>query len=145
MTSYHRSVAFLLVSESLVLLGLLPSMTPAASSPVSTRAAEPMPAGEAAGPRPYEMVRAGRTPPQAPLVSFDSLAGWQVECTEGAVARLIGSQKQRVWESPVARLVYRGTSAKSGIILRPPAPIPVPGPVSATTIWIYGNNWSWVP
>ncbi len=111
----------------------------------TTRPAKPMPAGEAAGPRPYEMVWANRKPTRVPLASFDSLAGWQVECSDGAVADFIGSQKQRVWESPVARLVYRGTSAKSVVILRPPAPLPIPEDASATTIWIYGNNWSWVP
>ena len=104
-----------------------------------------MPTDEAPGARPYEMVRADRRPPQTPLVNFDSLEGWQVECTEGAVADLIGSQKQRVWESPVARLVYRGTSEKSTVVLLPPAPVPIPDDVSATTIWVYGNNWSWAP
>jgi hypothetical protein len=111
----------------------------------ATHPAKPMPADEAPGARPYEMVRADRKPPHAPLVNFDSLEGWQVECTEGAVADLIGSQKQRVWESPVARLVYRGTSNKSTVVLRPPAPVPIPDTVSATTIWVYGNNWSWTP
>ena len=91
------------------------------------------------------MVRANRQPAHVPLVSFDSLEGWQVECSEGAIADLIGSQKQRVWESPVARLVYRGTSGKSAIVLRPPAPLAIPDAATATTIWIYGNNWSWSP
>jgi hypothetical protein len=104
-----------------------------------------MPAGEEPGARPYEMVWADRKPPHVPLVNFDSLEGWQVECTQGAVADLIGSQTQRVWESPVARLVYRGTSNKSTVVLRPPAPVPIPDAVSATTLWVYGNNWSWAP
>jgi hypothetical protein len=109
------------------------------------RQALPMPAGEKTGARPYEMVWAGRKPPQAPLVDFDWLEGWQVECTQGAMADLIAAQRQRVWESPVARLVYRGTSKQSTVVLRPPAPITIPDPVSATTIWVYGNNWSWAP
>ncbi|MCP4258966.1 MAG: hypothetical protein GY774_15895 [Planctomycetes bacterium] len=104
-----------------------------------------MPAGEVPGARPYEMVRAKRKPPHTPLVNFDSLEGWQVELAEGAVANLIGSQRQRVWESQVARLVYRGTSNKSTVVLRPRTPVPIPNAVSATTIWIYGNNWSWAP
>ena len=91
------------------------------------------------------MVRAGRKPAHVPLVSFDSLEGWQVECSQGAVADLFGSQKQRVWESPVARLVYRGTSPKSTIVLRRPRRFRSPTPATATTIWIYGNNWSWAP
>ena len=111
----------------------------------SKRPAQPMPAAEAPGPRPYEMVWADRKPPHAPQVSFDSLEGWQVESAEGAVAELSVSQIQRVWESPVARLVYRGTSQQSTVILRPPALVPIPDPVSAATIWIFGNNWAWSP
>jgi hypothetical protein len=118
----------------------------------SKRPAQPLPADEAPGPRPYEMVWADRKPPHVPQVNFDSLEGWQVECTAGAVAELSVSQRQRVWESPVARLVYRGTSPKSTVILRPPdhscgavPAVPIPDPVSATTIWIYGNNWAWSP
>ncbi|MHC4703488.1 MAG: hypothetical protein ACYTFQ_23215, partial [Planctomycetota bacterium] len=88
---------------------------------------------------------ADRKPPHEPLVSFDSLDGWQVESAEGAVADLIGSQRQRLWESPVARLVYRGTSNKSTVVLRPGSPVPIPDVASAATIWVYGNNWSWAP
>jgi hypothetical protein len=91
------------------------------------------------------MVWADRRPPHTPLVNFDSLEGWQVESTDGAVADLIESQRQRVWESPVARLVYRGTSNKSEVVLRPQTPLPIHDAASATTIWIYGNNWSWAP
>jgi hypothetical protein len=50
-----------------------------------------------------------------------------------------------VWESPVARLVYRGTSNKSTVVLRPRAPVPIPDTASATMVWVYGNNWSWAP
>ena len=130
---------------SVVVVIALGGMLWAESSSVATIAAKPMPADEAPGPRPYEMVWADRKPPHVPLVNFDSLEGWQVECRDGAVADLIGSQRQRVWDSPVARLVYRGTSNASTVILRPPTPVAVPDDVSATTLWVYGNNWSWAP
>jgi len=132
-------------ARAFLLLGMFASLCGAEPGPVAVHPAKPMPAGETPGTRPYEMVRANRKPEHAPLVSFDSLESWQVECSEGAVADLIGSQKQRVWESPVARLVYRGTSGKSTIVLRPPAPVAIPDSATATTIWIYGNNWSWAP
>ena len=114
--------------------------------------AKPIPSDEAPGQRPYEMVRAKRRPPHTPLVNFDSLEGWTLECSEGAQGDLFCSQKQRVWESPVARLIYRGTSAKSTVVLRPPKPIPIQSSpletqnsLPAATIWLYGNNWSWAP
>ncbi len=130
---------------ALVALVALAATLHAESSSTTVHMARPMPADEVPGARPYEMVRAGRQPPHAPLVDFDSLEGWQVECSNGAVADLIGSQRQRVWDSPVARLVYRGTSNASTVVLRPPAPMAIPDDVSATTIWVYGNNWSWAP
>ena len=132
------------LSIAITLLALSPVLGAEPNSPAN-HPAKPMPADETPGARPYEMVRADRKPPHVPLVNFDSLEGWQVECTDGAVADLFGSQKQRVWESPVARLVYRGTSNKSTVVLRPSAPIAIPDAVSATTIWVYGNNWSWAP
>ena len=135
----------LLTSVTLVLLALPTLLVGAEASPPVIRPALPMPAGETAGARPYEMVWAGRKPPHVPLVDFDWLEGWQVECTEGAVADLIAAQRQRVWESPTGRLVYRGTSKQSTVVLRPPSPITIPDAVSATTIWVYGNNWSWAP
>ncbi len=135
----------LLALMTLVLLALPTLLLGAESSPPVIRPALPMPAGETAGARPYEMVWADRKPPHVPLVDFDWLEGWQVECTEGAVADLIAAQRQRVWESPTGRLVYRGTSKQSTVVFRPPSPITIPDAVSATTIWVYGNNWSWAP
>ncbi len=139
------SVRSLLLAGILILTGAVASLLSAESSSVTMQAAKPAPADETPGARPYEMVRADRKPPHVPLINFDSLEGWQVECAEGAVAELFGSQKQRVWESPVARLVYRGASDKSTITLRPPTPVPIPDTVSATTFWVYGNNWAWAP
>ena len=120
------------------------SLTPQPQEPHVVQA-KPMPAGELPGERPYEMVRAGRRPPYAPLVNFDSLDGWTALCEGGAMAELVSSQKQRVWESPVARLVYRGSSPQSTVTLRPPQPVPIPRDASATTVWIFGNNWAWAP
>ena len=74
------------------LLALGPVLGAEPNSP-AIHPAQPMPADETPGARPYEMVRADRQPPHVPLVNFDSLEGWQVECTEGAVADLFGSQK----------------------------------------------------
>lgn len=145
MKSLLQSMISSLVAGAWITLVVLIPVMSAESASVTIHAAKPMPADEAPGARPYEMVWADREPPHTPLINFDSLEGWQVESAEGAVAELIGSQRQRVWESPVARLIYRGTSNMSEVVLRPPAPVPIPDASSATTIWIYGNNWSWAP
>ncbi|MBN2329924.1 MAG: hypothetical protein JXR73_22480 [Candidatus Omnitrophica bacterium] len=130
---------------TLLVLNLIPAAQIGYVQDVYQTLAKPMPANEAAGDRPYEMVRANRTPPRKPLVNFDSLSGWSLQGTNGAVGDLFESQLQRVWDSPVARLVYRGSSNESEITIQPPEPIPLPDNVNALTVWMYGNNWSWVP
>jgi hypothetical protein len=141
-SALHSRITLLCTGVWIMLVVLIPASN-AASASVTIHAAKPMPAGETPGPRPYEMVWANRKPLHVALVNFDSLEGWQVETSEGAAANLIGSQRQRVWDSPVARLVYHGTSNKSTVVIRPPAPMPIPDAATATTIWVYGNNWSW--
>jgi hypothetical protein len=145
MKSLFKSMFSSLATGGWIMLLVSVPVLSAESASVTIHAAKPMPADEIPGARPYEIVWAERKPPHIPLINFDSLEGWQVESAEGATADLIDSQKQRMWESPVARLVYRGTSNKSTVILRPPTPVPIPDDVSATTIWVYGNNWSWTP
>jgi len=143
-------IARSILVASFVIPSVFPFSTPSAGTEPTIVRAKPIPADEPLGQRPYEMVRANRRPTHTPLVDFDSLEGWTLECTDGANGELFCSQKQRVWESPVARLVYRGQSAKSAVIMRPPKPIPIPygefmNCSYVTTIWIYGNNWSWAP
>ena len=85
MSNTRRSVGLagsLLLTVALISTGTT-GLSLAESSPATVHPAKPMPADETAGPRPYEMVRAGRKPPHVPLVNFDSLEGWQVECTGG--------------------------------------------------------------
>ncbi|MDH7570093.1 MAG: hypothetical protein QHJ73_10965, partial [Armatimonadota bacterium] len=102
-------------------------------------------AEETAGNRPYEMVWARRNhDPHPPLVDFSTVAGWSVE-THNCDASLAVSGEQSVWGDLVAKLTYRGTGPGPRLVLRPPAPIQIPGGFDAATFWVYGNNWAWVP
>ena len=114
-------------------------------APVFHASATPLATGEVPGERPYEMVLAKRQPAHVPLVNFDSLSGWKLEGKNGARGELSESVRQRLWESTVARLTYRGKSKESEIRLLPPRPISIPEPTSAVTLWVYGNNWAWEP
>ena len=134
----------LLLCLSLILALTTPVVFAEESSP-QLKAAQPRPANELEGEPPYEMVWAKRTPEHPPLVNFDSLEGWTIEGSNGGSGELYESRKQRLWDSGTARLVYRGTSKESGVVFRPPKPVEIPQPISAMTVWIYGNNWSWVP
>ena len=109
------------------------------------RQAESRPLDEKTGFRPYEMVWADRKPARPPLVNFNDLSGWTAECSGGADARLYPSYEQHVWNSPTAKLTYRGVDKNSTVTLRPPSPIPIPDGSDSITMWMHGNNWSWVP
>lgn len=98
-----------------------------------------------AGRRPYEMVRAGRTEARPPLVDFESLAGWRVELRGHAEATVRRSREQRMWGETAAEITYRGTTGENRILLRPPAPLPIPGRPTAVHLWCHGNNWAWTP
>ncbi|NOZ21771.1 MAG: hypothetical protein GXP25_11885 [Planctomycetes bacterium] len=100
-------------------------------------------ADEKVGERPYEMVWANRTKPDhPPLVDFENLGGWRVE-TKDAVATITRSREQQLWGKYVGKLVYRGTSRRAELTVRPPKPIPIPAPFDCVNFWVYGNNWAW--
>ena len=111
----------------------------------AAHAAPAAPAEEVVGERPYEMVWAGRTQDEhPPLVDFEDLAGWTVECTDAAAA-FERSRAEQIWGRCVGRLTYRAAGAAPEVRIRPPAPVKIAGPFDAVTCWIYGNNWAWAP
>jgi len=102
-------------------------------------------AGEHVGQRPYEMVWAQRNEDVRPaLVDFENLDAWTVECQD-AEATFSRSREQQLWGQYVGRLAYRGTGPKASVTLKPPRPLPVPGPIDCINFWVYGNNWAWLP
>jgi len=107
--------------------------------PVSAPAEEPV------GERPYEMVWAGRTEDtRAPLLDFEDLEGWTVECVD-AKATFARSRQQQLWGKYVGTLTYRGTGSRPTVTVKPPKPVPVQPPFDCINFWVYGNNWAWVP
>lgn len=101
--------------------------------------------GEVVGKRPYELDWAGRHADHGPpLVDFEDLEGWTVECRD-SVARLERTREQQIWDLHVGKLTYRGAGPRPRVIVRPPSPIPVREPFDAVTLWVYGNNWGWAP
>ena len=101
--------------------------------------------GQTRGEHPYEMVWADRTQDaRPPLIDFEELSGWTVSCDQAA-ASIAVSQEQLLWGDHVAKLVYRGTGPQPKVTLRPPTPVTVAGPFDCINLWVYGNNWAWVP
>ena len=105
----------------------------------------PAVADEPIGQRPYEMDWANRREDVRPaLVDFEDLNGWTTECVD-ADASFVRSRQQQLWGQYVGRLAYRGRGPKATVTLKPPRPIPVPGPLNCVNLWVYGNNWAWAP
>ena len=93
--------------------------------------------------RPYEFDWANRTADDRPvLLPLVDAAGWTVSATN-AVATFARADAHCLFGDAVPRLVYRGTGPNPRITLRPPAPVPVQGPVDTVSVWVYGNNVSY--
>jgi hypothetical protein len=121
---------------------LLGVCVPLLLSPVSAPAQDEGPVGV----RPYEMDWAGRTlDDNPPLVNFEDLSGWRVECSS-AVASFARTREQQLWDRYVGKLTYRGLT-KGGPVVRivPPRPIPISAPFDAVTLWAYGDTWGYAP
>ncbi|MGQ9761971.1 MAG: hypothetical protein ACUVQH_08675 [Thermogutta sp.] len=100
---------------------------------------------EIIGKRPYELDWAKRIEDTRPaLIDFEELEGWTVHC-QNAVAQWTRSREQQIWGQYVGKLTYRGTGSNPLVTIRPPQPIRFSGPVDCVNVWIYGNNWRWVP
>ena len=102
-------------------------------------------AGE--GKRPYEMDWANRFEDEVPpLTNFES-ENWLVE-TVGSEASFEITNEQKIWGDSVAKLTYRmfpDFEGNPSLTLRPEQPIKLTSDFDAVSLWVYGNNWAWVP
>lgn len=110
--------------------------------PVIKKAVTTPPALEKAGERPYEMV--GRKDVRVPLVDFQDISGWTVECYNDADAEFALSQEQKMWGEFTGKLTYTGKSDNGTVILRAPQPIAVEE-FDCINMWLNGNVWEWAP
>ncbi|MCY3023398.1 MAG: hypothetical protein NTW87_30835 [Planctomycetota bacterium] len=95
------------------------------------------------GQRPYELEWANRTQDDhPPLVDFEDLTGWRVECKD-AEAKFERTREQQIWGTFVGKLTYRAAGKEPSVRVAPPAPVKIEKPFDAVTCWIYGNNWGW--
>ncbi len=95
------------------------------------------------GQRPYEM--GDRPGYDKPLIDFEDLEGWWIHSQKGASARLYRSRAQQMDGAYVAKVEYNGEDRNSSFEFGPPEPVLIPDDADNLGIWIYGNNWGWVP
>ena len=134
------------MKASLIALALSLLTVPALSES-KTMAVKPAnnvpPTTETAGARPYEM--ANRKDVRVPLVDFQDLTGWTVECANGADGDLCRSREQKMWSEFTGKLTYTGKSDEGTIIVRPPKPIAITDAFDCVGMWLNGNVWEWAP
>ncbi|NLN76913.1 MAG: hypothetical protein GX139_11485 [Armatimonadetes bacterium] len=111
-------------------------------NPVIKKAVTTPSGSEKAGQRPYEMV--GREDVRAPLVDFQDISGWTVECYNDADAEFALSREQKMWGEFTGKVTYTGKSDNGTVILRAPKPIPVES-FNCINMWLNGNVWEWAP
>jgi hypothetical protein len=80
-----------------------------------------------------------------PLIDFEDLHGWWIHSHEGASARLFRSRNQQMDGAYVARVEYAGKDGSSAFEFGPAKPVLIPEDADHLGIWIYGNNWGWIP
>ncbi|MBN1348657.1 hypothetical protein JXJ21_04545 [candidate division KSB1 bacterium] len=95
------------------------------------------------GQRPYEM--GDRPGYPEPLIDFEDLSGWWLHSQDGTSARLYRSRAEQMDGKFVAKIVYRGQPGSSSFEFGPPKPIPIEADADGVGMWIFGNNWGWIP
>ena len=81
----------------------------------------------------------------APQIVFDDLEGWRMKLVGGAQAELARSEEEPLLGKYSARLRYRGIGPTSVVEIVPPHPIELTDYFDTVDLWLFGNNWAWVP
>jgi hypothetical protein len=79
------------------------------------------------------------------LIDFENLSGWWIHSHKGASARLYRTRMQQMDGTYVAKVAYSGVDGSSAFEFGPPQPVRIPDDTDNLGLWIYGNNWGWVP
>ena len=78
-------------------------------------------------------------------VTFGDVSDWQVHQYGGMEADLLRSEGEPLFEQHSAKLTYHSAEGAGWVALRPKTPIPLPATFNALQMWVFGNNWDWVP
>jgi len=106
----------------------------------------PPAAGEQAewiGARPRALVKAL---PVEPAVRFGEAdpRDWSVEGLEGGSATLERTREELCWSEASLKVGYVGGERRSGFVLRPKVPLPVPEEADVARLWLLGRALGWV-
>lgn len=85
----------------------------------------------------------GRKRDRGQTITFSDVTGWKVLCYGKTEAEFVRSEEEPLFGEAVGKLSYRGPGP-GYVRLEPPTPVPL-AQFNAMLMWVFGNNWSWVP
>lgn len=84
----------------------------------------------------------GRVEARKPVVTFESLKGWQLIGHDGGLGEVRKSVQQQLFNRPSLELAFFSYAAEGGWMeLNPPAPIPLGRESDSIFLWVYGPRW----
>jgi hypothetical protein len=93
--------------------------------------------------RPVQRGFVGRKRDKGQAVTFSDVTGWRVLCYGKTEAEFVRSEEEPLFGEAVGRLTDRGPGP-GYVRLEPPEPAAL-AQFNAMLMWVFGNNWSWVP
>jgi hypothetical protein len=78
-------------------------------------------------------------------VRFADVSDWEAYQYGGLQTDFVRSEEEPLFEKYAAKLTYRSADGSGWVALRPKTPIPLPARFNALQMWVFGNNWDWVP
>lgn len=94
--------------------------------------------------RPIQRGFIGRKRDAGQTITFSDVTGWRVIQYGGAEAAFVRSEEEPLFGEPVGKLTYRSPAGGGFIRLEPPKPVQL-NEFNGLLMWVFGNNWSWMP
>lgn len=94
--------------------------------------------------RPVQRGFVGRKRDAGQTITFSDVSGWNVVQYGQSQASFVRSQEEPLFGEPVGKLTYKSSGRLGYIRLEPPKPITL-SKFNGMLMWVYGNNWDWVP
>lgn len=94
--------------------------------------------------RPVQRGFIGRKRDAGQVITFSDVSGWRVVQYPPNEATFVRSEEEPLFGEAVGKLTYRSAGGSGYIRLEPPKPIRL-SRFNGVLMWVFGNNWAWVP
>lgn len=94
--------------------------------------------------RPVQRGFIGRKRDAGQTITFSDVTGWRVLQYGQSAASFVRSEEEPLFGEPVAKLTYRGGGGSGHVRIEPPSPVRL-DEFNGILMWVFGNNWAWMP